>query len=226
MSCRTSTGRKGVRGWALPPVIITNVGPGKMLVGLLVSYSSGAKPLTSLNMAVCTRADPLTVEEGVKLGVEDIIRISAARQAYGCAKARYETKHLSGDLGDIFKLEKPFEEPSVGSMDIEENAINFLEDQVVAVQAEFTAFPAPAKRLCVMFAASYGFDCTTSSSYANGHYIQNPCAGCRAPGESDEQRLKREDKEDKERRLKDLKEKRDVGQRDLVEKQERMSLFR
>ncbi|KZP05982.1 hypothetical protein FIBSPDRAFT_805329, partial [Athelia psychrophila] len=30
--------------------------------------------------AVCTRADPLTVEEGVKLGVEDIIRISAARQ--------------------------------------------------------------------------------------------------------------------------------------------------
>ncbi|KZP28656.1 hypothetical protein FIBSPDRAFT_246260 [Athelia psychrophila] len=52
--------------------------------------------------AVCTRADSLTVEEGMKLGVEDIIRISAARQAYGCAKARYETKHLSGDLGDIF----------------------------------------------------------------------------------------------------------------------------
>ncbi|KZP06388.1 hypothetical protein FIBSPDRAFT_689712, partial [Athelia psychrophila] len=31
--------------------------------------------------AVCTRADPLTVEEGMKLGVEDIIKISAARQA-------------------------------------------------------------------------------------------------------------------------------------------------
>ncbi|KZP17548.1 hypothetical protein FIBSPDRAFT_830317, partial [Athelia psychrophila] len=30
--------------------------------------------------AVCTRADSLTVEEGMKLGVEDIIRISAARQ--------------------------------------------------------------------------------------------------------------------------------------------------
>ncbi|KZP02164.1 hypothetical protein FIBSPDRAFT_709076, partial [Athelia psychrophila] len=30
--------------------------------------------------AVCTRADPLTVEEGMKLGVEDVIRISAARQ--------------------------------------------------------------------------------------------------------------------------------------------------
>ncbi|KZP06381.1 hypothetical protein FIBSPDRAFT_804941, partial [Athelia psychrophila] len=30
--------------------------------------------------AVCTRADPLTVEEGMKLGVEDIIKISAARQ--------------------------------------------------------------------------------------------------------------------------------------------------
>ncbi|KZP11399.1 hypothetical protein FIBSPDRAFT_800245, partial [Athelia psychrophila] len=30
--------------------------------------------------AVCTRADPLTVEEGMKLGMEDAIRISAARQ--------------------------------------------------------------------------------------------------------------------------------------------------
>ncbi|KZP28764.1 hypothetical protein FIBSPDRAFT_690695, partial [Athelia psychrophila] len=30
--------------------------------------------------AVCTRANPLTVEEGMKLGVEDIIKISAARQ--------------------------------------------------------------------------------------------------------------------------------------------------
>ncbi|KZP25637.1 hypothetical protein FIBSPDRAFT_667694, partial [Athelia psychrophila] len=30
--------------------------------------------------AVCTRADPLTIEEGVKLGMEDAIRISAARQ--------------------------------------------------------------------------------------------------------------------------------------------------
>ncbi|KZP17916.1 hypothetical protein FIBSPDRAFT_659092, partial [Athelia psychrophila] len=29
--------------------------------------------------AVCTRVDPLTVEEGMKLGVEDIVRISAAR---------------------------------------------------------------------------------------------------------------------------------------------------
>ncbi|KZP24179.1 hypothetical protein FIBSPDRAFT_674445, partial [Athelia psychrophila] len=30
--------------------------------------------------AVCTRADPLTLEEGMKLGVEDTVRISAARQ--------------------------------------------------------------------------------------------------------------------------------------------------
>ncbi|KZP10923.1 hypothetical protein FIBSPDRAFT_757477, partial [Athelia psychrophila] len=29
--------------------------------------------------AVCTRADPLTIEEGMKLGMEDAIRISAAR---------------------------------------------------------------------------------------------------------------------------------------------------
>ncbi|KZP14476.1 hypothetical protein FIBSPDRAFT_704980, partial [Athelia psychrophila] len=30
--------------------------------------------------AVCTRADPLSIEEGMKLGMEDAIRISAARQ--------------------------------------------------------------------------------------------------------------------------------------------------
>ncbi|KZP08362.1 hypothetical protein FIBSPDRAFT_703036, partial [Athelia psychrophila] len=62
--------------------------------------------------AVCTRADPLTIEEGMKLGVEDIIRVSAARQIYGCAKARYEAKHLSNDLADIFGLEKPVEDAS------------------------------------------------------------------------------------------------------------------
>ncbi|KZP04949.1 hypothetical protein FIBSPDRAFT_666410, partial [Athelia psychrophila] len=62
--------------------------------------------------AVCTRANPLTVEEGMKLGVEDIIKISAVRQVYGCAKARYDAKHLLNDLGDIFGLEKVAEEVS------------------------------------------------------------------------------------------------------------------
>ncbi|KZP04093.1 hypothetical protein FIBSPDRAFT_968425 [Athelia psychrophila] len=91
--------------------------------------------------AVCTRADPLTVEEGVKLGMEDAIRISAARQVYGCAKARYETKHLLEDLGDIFGLEMPAEEVGCGSVDAEENDIKDLEDQIVTVQAEFVALP-------------------------------------------------------------------------------------
>ncbi|KZP24164.1 hypothetical protein FIBSPDRAFT_951467 [Athelia psychrophila] len=62
--------------------------------------------------AVCTRADPLTMEEGMKLGVEDTVRISAARQLYGIGEARHETKYLAGDLGEIFKLGKP----SVGSI--------------------------------------------------------------------------------------------------------------
>ncbi|KZP17559.1 hypothetical protein FIBSPDRAFT_830342 [Athelia psychrophila] len=172
--------------------------------------------------AVCTRADPLTVEEGMKLGVEDIIKISAARQVYGCAKARYETKHLSGDLGVIFKLEKPFEERSVGSTDIEDDSINILEDQIVAVQAELAAFPTPATTICQNY-PNQNYRC---ADYGYGITHSNCCPACRGPTESDERRLKREDKEDKERRLKDLKEKRDVQQRDLVEKQERMTLFR
>ncbi|KZP08342.1 hypothetical protein FIBSPDRAFT_874623 [Athelia psychrophila] len=174
--------------------------------------------------AVCTRADPLTVEEGMKLGVEDIIKISAARQAYGYAKARYEIKHLSQDLGDIFKLEMPFEKLSVGSTDTEENAIKILEDQVVTVQAEFAAFPTPTQTHCRAYA---GYP-PSVNCISNGHQSYNICAGCQAPKvlESDERRLKREDKEDKERRLNDLREKHDVKQRDLAEKQERMSLFR
>lgn len=44
--------------------------------------------LPSAYKAVCTRADPLTVEEGMKLGIEDTVRISAARQAYGTSSKR------------------------------------------------------------------------------------------------------------------------------------------
>ncbi|KZP04645.1 hypothetical protein FIBSPDRAFT_878285 [Athelia psychrophila] len=168
--------------------------------------------------AVCTRADPLTVEEGMKLGVEDIVRISAARQVYGCSKARYETKHLAEDLGEIFRLERPSEEGCVGYADNEDDAINILEDQVVAAQTELAVFPTPTKRRCGY--ASAGFALCANSN-------RSPqCTSCLAPAESDEGRLKREDKEDKERRLKDLTEKREARQRGLAEKQERMSLFR
>ncbi|KZP28768.1 hypothetical protein FIBSPDRAFT_1039494 [Athelia psychrophila] len=176
--------------------------------------------------AVCTRADPLTVEEGMKLGVEDSIRISAARQVYGCAKARYEIKHLPGDLGDIFKLEKPCEELSVGFADVEEGAIKILEDQVMTVQAELAAFPAPTPT--TQTCQWYYNQPSRVTCASQGHLPSQSCARCQVPNisESDERRLKREDKEDKERRLKDLKEQRDVKQRDLVERQGRMALFR
>lgn len=160
----------------------------------------------------------------MKLGVEDIIKISATRQVYGCAQARYETKHLSGDLRDIFGLEKPVEEASVSSADAEESTIKILEDQVATVQAEFAAFPTPAQTLCEWF----GHEPPNVTCASRGCHpsINNTCASCLTGRESDERRLKREDKEDKERCLKDLKEKRDVKQRDLAEKQERMALFR
>ncbi|KZP24013.1 hypothetical protein FIBSPDRAFT_951603 [Athelia psychrophila] len=167
--------------------------------------------------AVCTHSDPLTVEEGMKLGVEDVIRISAARQVYGCAKARYETKHLSEDLGDIFGWAKPAAEGSVGSADIEENAIKILKDQVMIVQAEFAAFPTPGQARC-----QWGYSNPNVTCISNNNTFDNSCTPCRARKESDERRLKREEKEDKEKRLKDLKEK----QQGRVEKQERIALFR
>ncbi|KZP04904.1 hypothetical protein FIBSPDRAFT_806278, partial [Athelia psychrophila] len=38
--------------------------------------------LTSAYHAVCTRPDPLTLEEGRRLGVDDVIRINAIRQEF------------------------------------------------------------------------------------------------------------------------------------------------
>ncbi|KZP19789.1 hypothetical protein FIBSPDRAFT_862273 [Athelia psychrophila] len=188
-------GFESIRLLAIDNLAATAIPVDKIVLGRRYGISDW---LPGAYETVCTRVDSLTVEEGMKLGVEDIIRIAAARQAYGCGKARYETRHLSEDVGDIFGLEKPLKEVSVGYTDIEDGAINILEDQVVAAQAELAAFPTPA----------------------------GPPHLCLAPAESDEGRLKREDKEDKERRLKDLKERRDARQRDLAGKQERMSLFR
>ncbi|KZP25614.1 hypothetical protein FIBSPDRAFT_855546 [Athelia psychrophila] len=180
--------------------------------------------------AVCTRADPLTVEEGVKLGVEDVVRISAARQVYGCAKARYETKHLLEDLGDIFGLEMPTEEVSGGSADAEENDIKDLEDQIVAVQAEFAALP-PAIITCDRH-PTYGQDTcllqgnrtSCAGCLARRKSDETSCTGCLARKESAGQRLKQEE-EAKERRLADLREKRD-RMAQLARKPERMTLFR
>jgi hypothetical protein len=55
--------------------------------------------------AVCKRKDPLTQQEGVRLGVEDVIRISAVRQIYGLTTPRYDPMLLSGDLPKIFAFD-------------------------------------------------------------------------------------------------------------------------
>ncbi|KZP15366.1 hypothetical protein FIBSPDRAFT_750398 [Athelia psychrophila] len=86
--------------------------------------------------AACTRADPLTLKEGMRLGVEDTVRISAARQVYGTCKARYETECLAGDLGDIFSLDRS-SEGTFSFMDGEEKIINILEGQVVEAPVEY-----------------------------------------------------------------------------------------
>jgi len=56
--------------------------------------------------AVCTRKEPLTQQEGIRLGVENVVRISAVRQVYGLGVPRYEPVLLSSDLSKIFGLDK------------------------------------------------------------------------------------------------------------------------
>jgi len=56
--------------------------------------------------AVCKRQGPLTHEEGIRLGMEDVIKISAVRQAYGFGTPRYDPRLLSVDLPKLFELEE------------------------------------------------------------------------------------------------------------------------
>ncbi|KAF7981375.1 hypothetical protein HWV62_33853 [Athelia sp. TMB] len=73
--------------------------------------------------AACLRVEPLTVKEGLTLGVEDTVRISAAREVYGCGKPRLETTSLSGDLNQIFGFGRPSEDGSAEDTNRDEDAV-------------------------------------------------------------------------------------------------------
>ncbi|KAF7979223.1 hypothetical protein HWV62_43178 [Athelia sp. TMB] len=103
--------------------------------------------------AVCTREAPLTVEEGIRLGVEDVVRIAAARQAYGCGKPRFEKRHLAHDIWEIFGLERPAEEENDTDTGDEDEAIRALEVEVAYVQTAYAALQSPASMQCKYYAA-------------------------------------------------------------------------
>ncbi|KAF7970472.1 hypothetical protein HWV62_33891 [Athelia sp. TMB] len=183
--------------------------------------------------AVCMRETSLTVEEGIKLGVEDVVKISAARQAYGCGKSRFERKYLSEDLEDIFgldpskpgltqtggratgKKQKQRNAQGVGyTNDEDEAAIKALESEVAEAQAALLALPAPPT----------GGPCPTYRNTSLPQLRCEKCASCK-PAETEEHRLKREDKEEKERCLRKLRGKRQQSNQELTAKQERLLLF-
>lgn len=89
------------------------------------------------------RPEPLTIEEGMKLGVEDTVKISATRQLYGTRKARYVIKQLSGDIGQIFGLEKPTENKLAFENKEEDEIIVLLEGQLAEARADCLAHPVP-----------------------------------------------------------------------------------
>lgn len=60
--------------------------------------------LTDAYQVICSRLDPLTVEEGMRLGIRDTVKISAIRQAYGTSKPRFPSTLLPGDLDKIISL--------------------------------------------------------------------------------------------------------------------------
>ena len=162
----------------------------------------------------------------MKLGVEDVVKISAARQAYGCGKSRFERKYLAEDLEDIFGLDpsktglRPAggkagkKQKQVGRTDDEDEVIKALEGEVADAKAALMALPAPPT----------GGPCPTYRNTSLPQLRCEKCASCK-PAETEEHRLKREDKEEKERRLKNFRGKRQQGTQELTAKQERMLLF-
>ncbi|KAF7973585.1 hypothetical protein HWV62_14872 [Athelia sp. TMB] len=164
--------------------------------------------------AVCMRADPLTMEEGMKLGWEDAIRISTARQVYGCAKPRHETAYLSQDLREIFGLVKPSESEKIEDSDRkEDDAIIILEKEIDAAEMDIPPVMACMNEIVI------DTDCWGNNTYG-------PCRSCPAcKPESDEQRLNREVKEVKEKQVKALKETRERRSGERIKQQGRLSIF-
>ena len=104
------------------------------------------------------------MEEGIRLGVEDVVRIAAARQAYGCAKPRFEAWHLARDLWEIFGLEQPAEGGSGSGTGDEDEAIKALEVEVAYAQAACLALQSQASICCTWY---------TTSAYCGN------CSSCR-----------------------------------------------
>lgn len=174
--------------------------------------------LPSAYEAVCTRADPLTLEEGMKLGIEDTVRISTARQVYGISSKRYEVKYLAGDLGEIFGLGKPEDNGIV--TENEEDAIKVLETKIAQAQNKYQADAPPIAGTCTN--PVYTGNGAGTHSY---HYDKcGSCGGCKP--KSAKQREAREAKEEQERQLVDLKLKFKNKWQEMQGRQERMSSFR
>lgn len=162
--------------------------------------------------AVCTRADPLTLEEGMKLGMEDAMRISAARQLYGTGRASHDAKYLSGDLGQIFELVRPLD----GNAEVEDGteiAVKDMEQQVTDAQNKQLAHSR-----CVRNGGM-------NHNWLYGYHAQ--CANrCDQYGESDEERMAREAKEDRERQLVNLRKKLEAKAPNRAGRKERMRCFK
>lgn len=157
----------------------------------------------------------------MKLGIEDTVRISAARQVYGTSKKRYEVEYLAGDLGEIFGLGSP-EDDGITTK-IEEDVIEVLEAKVEAARNAYLANPSPPVGTCtqpIQFGGS------------NGTYRWNPaynncesCGGCK-PESLMKQKEMKEAKEELERQLKDSKLKFESRREEMFVRQQRMTSFK
>ncbi|KZP03185.1 hypothetical protein FIBSPDRAFT_769308 [Athelia psychrophila] len=77
---------------------------------------------------ICSRTDPLTLEEGMMLGMEETVRISAIRQLYGQCTGSFHPYFLAGDIKEILNL---------GDVESEKAAREVLEREEIEIRAAF-----------------------------------------------------------------------------------------
>lgn len=172
--------------------------------------------------AVCTRADPLTVEEGTKLGMEDTVRIAAARQLYGTGKARHHTEYLSGDLGQIFELVRPLD----GSAEVDDGTevnLKVSEEQFADAQSDYQNHSNKDLDMLIGCASNGG---GKHNWYNKSHRPSSSCWDCQARGESDEEKRKKVKMEEIERQLPNLRSKLETKRRNRIGRKERMASFK
>ncbi|KZP29277.1 hypothetical protein FIBSPDRAFT_851657 [Athelia psychrophila] len=120
---------------------------------------------------ICSRTDPLTLEEGMMLGMKETVRISAIRQLYGQCTGSFHPYFLAGDIKEILNL---------GDVESEKAAREVLEREEIEIQAAFGNWMRETRPpLPLRFCTSPVYRGDSSKGTAGTYATCGMCSTCR-----------------------------------------------